>query len=431
MNVNYYEYPPPKCTDELSIESAIRALNEPADKGRQFAIFISVPFCRSKCNSCPFFKSLLPRDAAQADRLLDSYVRRLRQDINHLLSFPYIYSRKVSSIYFGGGTASLLSPKHLDEIMTALRSFNVINSETEITLEGNPVELSKLEYVKALENIGITRVSVGFQSQTEVVVDSIGSPHTMQQSLDALQNLANSGLPYNVDMLYGVPNQTFESWKQDVIAVCGLRPHSITINRYILFKNIQGIGYQKESHYCLDDERSGEWYKYAKTVYVQAGYQEYRNGSFSLPGHNQKYSQLVYGGGGELLGVGVGAYSWLANRTIKNTASVKKYMAKEELVDRISAVSVPLADDECIIKDMIQSLHAQRLISTLSIAKSESDLIQEFFKRLHEEVVRGCVTECDFTYSLSHEGLKHRQDVLWRITPYRFKSLISYTENYV
>lgn len=429
MHVNYYEYPPPKCTDTSSRNSVLSALNEPANSSDDFAIFISVPFCRTKCTSCPFFKSLLPKNVGQADQLLNSYVSRLNEDIIHLLSLPYIYNRKVFAIYLGGGTASLLSAKHINELMGTLRSFRTINPEAEITLEGNPVELSKIEYIKSLENIGITRVSVGFQSQTEATLgtNSIGAPHTAQQSLMSLQNLAESALPYNVDLLYGTPNQTFASWKQDVSMVCRFHPQSITINRYILFGSIQGAGYQKDSQYCFDDEQSGQWYRFARDMCVQAGYQEYRNGSFALPGYTQEYSQRVYGGRAEFAGVGVGAYSWLANRTIRNTRSVRKYISERKLIDCISAVSVPLSDDECIIRGMLQSLHAQRLVSSLTISRSSSALIQEFFQKLRQEVIHGTINEHDdCTYSLSSEGFKHRQDVLWRITPSRFKSLVSY-----
>src|SRR5229473_2804802 len=235
--INFFQYPPMKSAslDEQTTLAAKLALDKPMSREGVFTIFVSIPYCRVRCHSCPFFKEFLPSHVDK-QTFLDDYVDCLDIQIRKYAAMTRFSSAKCNAVYLGGGTASLLAPDQVGRIIDTLQSSFTIEPQVEITLEGNPHEFSSLEYLQRVLQSGVTRVSLGYQSSQDTILRKmLNSPHTANDSVKALQNaLATGFYTVNIDLLYRLPGQTLAQWQYDLQTAIDFGPASITIYEYVI-----------------------------------------------------------------------------------------------------------------------------------------------------------------------------------------------------
>lgn len=328
--INFYRYPPANIVVQDNQQEIIEEVlnSENTDNTNLFTLYVGVPFCRTKCNSCPFFKQLLPT-AQNTENLLEEYLSHVINQIVGVKNYGIFNDKNCGAIFLGGGTASLLSSRQIDLLLKKIGSnFNVTNS-IEITLEGNPVEFTE-EYLAQVHDSGVNRLSIGLQSfHDELLREVLGSPHSFEESYSSIKNAMKIGFnTVNIDLLYGLPQQSFKDWEFDIKTTLEYKPESITTNWYVIHdgskteklvteKKLNPSGFKVEDIIALE--------KWTHDYLTKEGYIETRAGDFCLPGHEQNYGKLTYTFGHELIGFGVGAYSFINGFLIEGPKYVNPY----------------------------------------------------------------------------------------------------------
>ena len=170
-------------------------------------IYIHIPFCKSKCGYCGFYS--LP-----SLKLKDRFLEALKEEV--FLRKNYLNNETINTIYFGGGTPSLLSTAEIEELLHLLRDTYSINPQSEITLEANPDTLS-LEYLENLKRIGINRLSIGIQSFFDNDLQYLGRKHDAHHAQQCLDWAKLAGFEnISVDLIYGLPTSNAEQWNQNL-----------------------------------------------------------------------------------------------------------------------------------------------------------------------------------------------------------------------
>ncbi len=284
---NFFQYPPININaSTLNGVDWIDELGLEIDRsGEDFTAFVSMPFCRIRCNSCPYFVALLPSNRDQ-NSIATAYTGKLLKQFGVFSGARRFTTAKCRAVYIGGGTASLLSPTNIEEIIKALKSGLNCASDMEITLEGNPHEFN-LPYLLQVKKAGVNRISIGYQSSAnDILKDVLNSPHTAGEGLSAVHSSLAAGFDtVNVDLLYRLPGQTFEQWKRDVKTVISLRPENVTTYEYVVHTRTVTERRLAEDRLPPPVIRSEAqaWYEWMRGEMQEAGYVEPR----TIPSRSQ------------------------------------------------------------------------------------------------------------------------------------------------
>ena len=263
------------------------------------ALYVHVPWCVRKCPYCAF-------NSHEANGGIPErqYVDALIADLQSAL--PLIWGRPVASVFFGGGTPSLLSPAAIDELVAAFRALAMLSPEAEITLEANPgtVEAEKFAGFRAA---GINRLSLGIQSFNDDHLAALGRIHGASEARRAAQLAGEHFASFNLDLMYGLPGQTRAQALADMETALGFSPPHLSCYQLTLEPNTRFAAFPPalpESDLCADMQEAIE------ERLAVAGYAKYETSAFARTGrqcrHNLNYWQF-----GDYLGIGAGAHSKL------------------------------------------------------------------------------------------------------------------------
>ena len=280
-------------------------------------IYVHVPFCRSKCIYCDFYS--IPE---ANDRLMDEYLKAICAHIKE--SGPLAPGYWVDTVYFGGGTPSYLGADSLAAILGAIRQSFDVSPDAEITFEANPDSVSP-RLLRRLRSEGFNRVSLGIQCDSDEVLQAIGRPHTYEDAKNAVAMIRKAGYRnISLDLIYGLPGQTLESWENTLSNVLELKPDHMSC--YGL-KVEEGTPLHRHQHEYLlpDDEMQADMYLSAIEILRYKGYRQYEISNFARKGmvsrHNLKYWQ-----GGEYLGFGPAASSDFAGKRFSTIRDIRGYI---------------------------------------------------------------------------------------------------------
>ncbi len=281
-------------------------------------IYISVPFCRTKCTFCNFASGVVSRAvfARYVDRVCDDIASSRKLSDNAELQID----GEVDSIYLGGGTPTVLAPEHLERLFATVRTTFRVRDDAEVTVECAPGTLTA-EMLDVLVRCGVNRVSLGVQSFIDQEAASVGRLHTRSIVLDDLKRLRGMGISnISIDLIAGLPCQTRESWQRSLSETidCGV-PH---VSVYMLEvdedsrlgRELIAGGTRYHAHFVPDDDATADLYLQACERLNQVGVQQYEISNFAreaqLARHNLKYwTRQPY------LGFGVDAHSMLLIRS--------------------------------------------------------------------------------------------------------------------
>jgi oxygen-independent coproporphyrinogen III oxidase len=279
-----------------------------------FGIYISVPFCRSKCTYCNFASGVF--SAAQMGR----YVDRLAADVAACRNFARHHGAEVpdtaDSIYLGGGTPSLLQPKELEKLFFILRQEFAFAPQAEITVECAPGTLTDAT-LDAFLGCGVNRVSLGVQSFVDREAASVARLHTRETTLGDIERLRAAGVRnVNVDLIAGLPHQTSESWNDSLDqAVASGVPHLSVYMLEVdedsrLGRELIAGGTRYHAHFVPDEDVTAEFYEAACSRLELAGIHQYEISNFARAGFESRHN-LKYWTRRPYLGFGVDAHSML------------------------------------------------------------------------------------------------------------------------
>src|SRR5689334_4296644 len=286
----------------------------PFNKSMHSGIYISVPFCRSKCTYCNFASGVF--SAGQMGR----YVERLIEDMRGIRAYAVQVGATipdaVDSIYMGGGTPSLLPAQELKKLFFTLRQEFKVLPKAEVTVECAPGTLSDA-VIQTLVTRGVNRVSLGVQSFVDKEAASVARLHTREKTLSDIARLRKAGISnINVDLIAGLPHQTRESWEYSVQqAIATGVPH---VSVYMLEvdedsrlgRELIAGGTKYHAHFVPDDDLTADFYEAACARLNAAGIEQYEISNFARPGFESRHN-LKYWMRQPYLGFGVDAHSML------------------------------------------------------------------------------------------------------------------------
>ena len=264
------------------------------------ALYVHIPWCVRKCPYCDFNSHEARGDMPQA-----AYVDALLRDLEQ--SLPLVWGRKIQTIFFGGGTPSLISGELLDRLMSGIRALLPLTYGAEVTLEANPgtVEADKF---KAFRDAGVNRLSLGIQSFQDGYLQALGRIHDASEAQRAVEMAMNTFDNVNLDLMYALPNQPLEHAEQDIQTALSFSPNHLSAYHLTIEPN---TAFHHRPPTLPDEDVSADMQIAVETLLSDAGYQHYETSAFSKPGkgcrHNLNYWQF-----GDYLGIGAGAHSKLS-----------------------------------------------------------------------------------------------------------------------
>ena len=276
------------------------------------SLYIHIPFCERKCFYCSFVVSI------GQERRADEYLQCLSEEADRYKGTT------VASIYLGGGTPSLLTPKQLDNLIQMIRrNFNVA-SDSEWTIEANPEGLN-LEKAKCFLDLGMNRVSLGMQSLHEKFLKYLGRCHDKQTALKAYEILRRAGLKnISVDLMCSFPGQTMQELEEDVRSICFLDSEHVSVYALTIEQNSR---FYAQKVQLEDPHLQAEHYVRVRELLEENGLRQYEISNFAKLGFESKHN-LNYWRGGNYFGLGVGAHSHQDGKRFWNGSRFADYMKK-------------------------------------------------------------------------------------------------------
>ena len=280
-------------------------------------IYIHVPFCKTRCAYCDFFSTTL-------HDLKSRYVDALCQEL--AMRQNYLHDATIGTLYFGGGTPSQLSEDDFRRIFNKIEEVYDLDTCEEITLEANPDDLTD-DYVKMLTTLPFNRISMGIQTFHEPTLQLIGRRHTAQEAIEVVRRCQQHGLSnISIDLIYGLPGETPEQWKEDLQKAFSLEVQHISAY-HLTYEQGTRLWQMLQKHEIaeVDEDTSVELFRILCQEMHKAGYEHYEISNFALPGfrsrHNSAYWHEV-----PYLGCGPGAHSFNGDSREWNVSSLQKYI---------------------------------------------------------------------------------------------------------
>jgi len=277
---------------------------------KRIALYIHIPFCNSICSYCDFCKVLYKND--WADKYLDSLDAEIKN---------YYMGEEISTIYIGGGTPSALKLDELNKLFNILKQFNKENV-TEFTFECNLNDINE-ELLNILILNKVNRLSIGIESFDENKLKFMKRNHTFLDALEKINLCRKKGINnINVDLIYGIPNESLKVLKKDIDLILKLKPTHISTYSLIVEENtLVGIKNIKS----IDEDVDASMYDYICKKLKRKKYEHYEVSNFALKGYKSKHN-LTYWNNEEYYGFGLGAAGFIENVRYENTRSLNKYL---------------------------------------------------------------------------------------------------------
>ena len=329
-------------------------------------LYIHIPFCLSKCPYCDFYSST---SISAVPDFLDALLKEMKMYRTRFNPFD--------TVYMGGGTPSLLNPQQLETTLIKVRDNFHLLSNTEITIETNPADLSR-SFLESMRGIGINRINIGVQSFNQKVLGFLGRRHSVKQAISAVEASRKAGF-HNIglDLIYGVPGQDIESWLDTLKQAVAFSPEHISCYQLTLeAKTPLGIRYQAGEFLVPGEELQHEFFIKTSEFLEGAGYLHYEVSNFArgkehTSRHNQKYwDHSPY------LGLGPSAHSFQCNQRWWNHHSLDQYLAA------INAGNFPIEETETLAA---KQLRLEALYLGLRTRKGIS--LQDFQKKYHYDLL--------------------------------------------
>ena len=289
----------------------------PRKEKSPLGIYIHVPFCRSKCQYCDFYSLACPEK-----KLKHRYIKAVCAHIRE--TGPQAPGYRVDTVYFGGGTPSMLSPDALAAILTAIRQSFDVSPRAEITFEANPDSITP-RLLRRLRSEGFNRVSLGIQSDNDAMLERLGRPHDYAQAVDAVRRIRRAGYKnLSVDLMFGLPEQTLEEWQNTLKHVLELEPDHISCYGLKVDKGTP-LYLCKDTCGLPDDDVQADMYLAAVDILKARGFRHYEISNFAKRDKASQHN-LKYWTGGEYIGFGPDASSDFAGKRFVMVRDLSAYV---------------------------------------------------------------------------------------------------------
>lgn len=387
-----YNYPPTRMYQPLGSFSAERIKLTPV-----INLYVHIPFCEQKCTFCGYL-TVIDTSGEVRKRYVDAVCHEVR------LYASYLQNHEIASINFGGGTPSLLTSEEVEQILATIKELNprVFETAIEMSIEATP-ETVEWEKFSAYRKIGINRVSIGIQTFDDSEIRQVKRHNLPNISVQALTLLKAIGFEnICVDLMYGLPLQTGESFCRSVESVLAHRPTTVELYNTVA---IPGTAFAKRDA-AMPNEEKILCYEYARKQFLSSGYRQDCHLRFALQGGGYNQQANVYALQ-SLLGFGVGARSYtekLHYRTVYDTKNSR--VALRTYMERVSRGEIPVEEGF--------SLSASELERRYLVHQLERFDGNDFYHRFGRQVNEVFSNELTF---LLAEGIMHQKDLSFFLAP--------------
>eukprot|EP00884_Botryococcus_braunii_P009156 jgi/Botrbrau1/18241/Bobra.53_1s0095.1 len=352
------------------------------------AAYIHLPFCKRRCLYCDFPVTVVGKQTespASQDRV-KAYVDLLCKEVE---ATAKVNDKPLDTVFFGGGTPSLVPPNQLSRILAVLRKRFQVHEDAEISMEADPgtFDAQKLrEYM----DLGVTRFSIGIQAFQRELLEACGRSHGLEDVREAVEAVKEAGVPsWSLDLMCGLPHLSMPLWQsslQEAIAAC---PHHISVYDLQVEDGTPfARRYTPGEGPLPSDEEAAEMYRTASSTLREAGYEHYEISNYAKPGHRSRHNQVYWAGTEAYYGFGMGAASYLRTRRFSRPKKMKEY--ETWLADFASSggglPDGPEAPEQAMVE---QLLDAVMLRLRLSDGLDLDWLSQQFGRSAVEMVLEG------------------------------------------
>lgn len=343
-------------------------------------LYLHIPFCHHICPYCGFYKHKPGKLANRA--FVDALLAEADQRAGGSSPSP-------TTIYFGGGTPSLLSPTLLAHLCNGLREHLDLASVEEWTLEANPATFDRSKAVRMRE-LGIDRISLGVQSFQSETLETLDRDHTPDDARSAFRTLRDAGFRnIGIDLMFSIPGQDLDSWKADLEEAIALEPDHISAYNLTYEEDTEFLERHRSGELDASEDRDATLFYEGVDRLEAAGYRHYEISNFARPGSESRHNR-AYWSGADYLGLGPGAVSTINGerwKTLPDTATYVRALAsgidvrcEREILTpedrRLEAIALQLRTTEGIPASLVQSPHpVESLIEEGLLSRDEDRLI--------------------------------------------------------
>ena len=352
-------------------------------------LYVHIPFCVRKCQYCDFLSG--PSDEETKDRYIEALLKEIR-------AAEHTEDYEIVSVFIGGGTPSALKAEAIASIMRTLQEQFFFCEDAEVTIEANPgtVDLEKLTIYR---NVGINRLSLGLQSTDAEELKLLGRIHSYEEFLKSYEWARKAGFSnINIDLMFAIPGQTGEAWRQHLYQVAELNPEHISAYSLIIE---EGTPFAEQNLDLPDEDTEYQMYEDTAEILERYGYRQYEISNYAKQGymcrHNAGYWQRR-----EYLGFGLGASSLYRGMRFSNTRRMQEYLKESRNPDQIRKDVTVLSRNERIEEFMFLGF---RMTEGISEKKFE----ENFDVRLMD--IYG-----DILQKYEETGFMEHIETKWRLT---------------
>ena len=368
---------------------------------KELELYIHIPFCVRKCAYCDFLSG------PATDEAIERYVEKLIQEIKAHGQMQR--DKIVTTIFFGGGTPSILKGNQMQRIMLTIREAFEIDEDAEISMEANPGTVTR-EKLLAYREAGINRISFGLQSTNNEELSLLGRIHTFEEFLESYHLAREFGFDnINVDLISAIPKQTLESWKQSVETVIALKPEHISAYSLIIeagtpFAAQYGEGTEGEDLLPTEEEER-EMYHCTEQMLKEAGYHRYEISNYAKAGKECKHN-LGYWERKNYLGIGLGASSLMDHVRYKKPDSMETYLQSADDLEVIQEEKEQLSLTEQMEEFIFLGLRKMEGISIKKFEECfEKDIESCYGENLNRMKEAGLLVEENGKLRLTERGI--------------------------
>lgn len=352
-------------------------------------LYVHIPFCVRKCQYCDFLSG--PSDEETKDRYIEALLKEIR-------AAEHTEDYEIVSVFIGGGTPSALKAEAIASIMRTLQEQFFFCEDAEVTIEANPgtVDLEKLTIYR---NVGINRLSLGLQSTDAEELKLLGRIHSYEEFLKSYEWAREAGFSnINIDLMFAIPGQTGEAWRQHLYQVAELNPEHISAYSLIIE---EGTPFAEQNLDLPDEDTEYQMYEDTAEILERYGYRQYEISNYAKQGymcrHNAGYWQRL-----EYLGFGLGASSLYGGMRFSNTHQMQEYLTDSRKPEQIRKDVTVLSRNEQIEEFMFLGLRMTEGIS-------EKNFEENFNVRLMD--IYG-----DILQKYEETGFMEHIETKWRLT---------------
>jgi oxygen-independent coproporphyrinogen-3 oxidase len=317
---------------------------------------VHIPFCKRKCNYCDFYS------VKWNEEIENGYIQALIQEIKSYSNMKY----DVDTVFFGGGTPTVIKPQNLGRIINEIKSIFNVNDDAEISLEANPNTLTS-ENLAIYKEIGINRLSIGVQSLNDEILRSIGRLHNSNEAIESIERAKLYGYEnLNVDLMFNIPGQRVTDIEETILKIIQQDVKHISFYSLKLEKGTPLYDMERDNKIVMPDEAvEREMYYKGRELMQENGIMQYEISNFSKPGFECKHN-LRYWNQEEYIGLGPSSHSFLNKKRYSNPSDINFYFrdAQQNIFNRTTQEVL-----DCVAVEFEYIMLKLRLTDGLDIKK--------------------------------------------------------------